>query len=84
MSVSKPSSEDSVSTETPLVVIRGEATEEEVAALVAVVQGMAAAASLAASQAEGPVVSEWAAPHRKVRTWHPAGPGGWRASGLPR
>jgi hypothetical protein len=72
------------STDVPLVVIRGDATEEEVAALVAVVQGMAAAASVAAAQAERPVVSEWGAPHRKVRVWHPAGPGGWRASGLPR
>jgi hypothetical protein len=45
---------------------------------------MAAAASVAATQAERPVVSEWGAPHRRVRQWHPAGPGGWRASGLPR
>jgi hypothetical protein len=83
VSVSKPPSEGAA-VDVPLVVVRGEATEEEVAALVAVVQGMAAAASLASSQAERPVVSEWGAPHRKVRQWHPAGPGGWRASGLPR
>lgn len=85
MSVSKsPDVVSTSSTDVPLVVIRGDATEEEVAALVAVVQGMAAAASVANAQGERPVVSEWSAPHRKVRVWHPSGPGGWRASGLPR
>ena len=67
---------------TPLVVIKGEATPEEVAALVAVVSSMAAAQQAASSDA--PAVSEWGAPHRKVRRTFPHGPGGWRASGLPR
>ena len=78
MSVSKP-------VETPLVVIRGDATEEEVAALVAVLQGVAGAAAATAAAADGPTeVSAWAAPARKVRVSHPHGPGGWRASALPR
>jgi hypothetical protein len=67
---------------TPLLVIRGEATDEEVAALVAVVQGLAAAAGTAAPPAPRP--SSWAAPARRLRAAHHPGPGAWRASGLPR
>ena len=65
----------------PLVLIRGDATDKEVAALVAVLQGIAASA-----HASEPAVprSTWAAPARQVRTPHHAGPGGWRASALPR
>jgi hypothetical protein len=65
----------------PLVVIKGDATEEEVAALVAVLA--AASSTPAATDAPEPV-SAWASPHRKVRTAYPHGPGGWRASALPR
>ena len=71
-------------TPTPLVLVRGEATEEEVAALVAVIQGISAAASLASASEEPENVSAWAAPVRKLRASHPHGPGGWRASALPR
>ena len=68
--------------ETPLVLIKGDATEEEVAALVAVLSGVAASA---AAGAETPApASAWGSPHRKVRPSYPHGPGGWRASGLPR
>ena len=70
--------------ETPLVVIKGDATEEEVAALVAVLQGVASASAAAAASQEQPARSTWAAPARAVRTPHHAGPGGWRASALPR
>jgi hypothetical protein len=69
--------------EQPLLLIRGDATDEEVAALVAVVHGMAAAGSLATAS-EQPEMSAWAAPVRKLRATHPHGPGGWRASALPR
>ncbi len=68
--------------ERPLLrVVKGHPTDEEVAALVAVVQ--AAAAGTAAEPPAGPR-SEWAAAHRRLRTTFPAGPGGWRASSLPR
>ena len=70
-------------TDQPLVLIKGDATEEEVAALVAVLQGLASASAAAAS-AEQSTASAWAAPARAVRTPHHAGPGGWRASALPR
>jgi hypothetical protein len=70
-----------VETRPPLFVVKGDATPAEVAALTAVLQGFAAAA-----QGDGgrkPRL-EWSAHHRKHRTPHAAGPGGWRASGLPR
>jgi hypothetical protein len=62
-----------------LRVVKGDATPEEVAALVAV---------FAALRTEEPPARRpapaWAAPHRKVRRTLPHGPGGWRASALPR
>ena len=63
-----------------LRVVKGDATPEEVAALVAVV------AALGGGGTEPPQrrVPEWSAHHRKVRATHPHGPGGWRSSGLPR
>ena len=66
----------------PLLLVKGDATHEEVAAVVAVLQGMAAAAG----SVEKPTrpVSQWGSPQRKVRTTPPHGPGGWRASALPR
>ena len=68
---------------TPLILIKGDATEEEVAALVAVLQRMAAAAAAAPAE-EPPARSVWASPARAVRTPHHPGRGGWRASALPR
>ncbi len=62
-----------------LRVVRGDATPEEVAALVAVL-----AAVGGTPPASPRPRSEWAAHHRKVRSHHPHGPGGWRSSGLPR
>jgi hypothetical protein len=62
-----------------LRVVRGDATPEEVAALVAVV------ASMGAAEAPRPRrVPEWSARHRRVRTTLAHGPGGWRSSALPR
>ena len=69
--------------ETPppvLFSVEGDATPEEVAALVAVLQGMAAAAAPPAK----PPRSEWASPHRAVRAFHASGTGGWRSSSMPR
>ncbi|QIK68361.1 acyl-CoA carboxylase subunit epsilon [Nocardioides sp. HDW12B] len=63
------------------MVLDAHATPEEVAALVAVVQGMASAA--AAAEAPARPRSTWADPARRVRRPLAAGPGGWRASSLP-
>jgi hypothetical protein len=62
-----------------LRVIRGDATEEEVAALVAVLGSLGGPA-----EAPTRTVPAWSAHHRKVRVTLPHGPGGWRSSGLPR
>jgi Acyl-CoA carboxylase epsilon subunit len=69
-----------MSAEQPLFLIKGEASAEEVAALVAVLQG------LSAGRAEPPrkPASEWSAHHRRVRASFPSGPGGWRSSSMPR
>lgn len=66
----------------PLVVVRGEASEEEVAALTAVVAALAGQAS-AAGPAPRPV-SQWASRARQVPGTDLAALGGWRASALPR
>jgi hypothetical protein len=64
----------------PLRVVKGEPTPEELAALVAVVSAKAAAAS----ERESSRPSNWAAYWRSVRRPLAAGPGAWRASGLPQ
>lgn len=74
----------------PLFVVKGEASAQEVAALVVVLQAVGAArrAQEAASRladAQADRVSEWSAPRHRVRgrrTLPASGPGGWRASGL--
>ncbi|MDQ4008114.1 MAG: acyl-CoA carboxylase subunit epsilon [Actinomycetota bacterium] len=65
-----------------LRVVRGDATAEEVAALVAVLSARAAAA--AAAERPAPRRSEWAGHERRMRRpVHPS-PNGWRASAFPR
>ena len=63
-----------------LRILTADATDEEIAALVAVF----AALGPAGEPGAGAPRPEWNAPHRLVRVAHPHGPGGWRASGLPR
>lgn len=75
-----PESVSDANSERPLLrVVKGDATPEEVAALVAV---------FAALRTEQPPARRpapaWAAHHRKVRRTLPHGPGGWRTSALPR
>jgi hypothetical protein len=62
-----------------LRVVKGDATPEEVAALVAVV-------AVLGSGGEPPPrrTPEWSGHHRKTRLSLPHGPGGWRSSALPR
>ncbi len=63
-----------------LFLIMAEASDEEVAALVAVLGSLAASTPPPAALRR----PEWSAPHRLVRTLHAYGAGGWRSSGLPR
>jgi hypothetical protein len=66
-----------------LVVVHGEATAEEVAALTAVVAAVAAAHASAAVPEPRPP-SQWSARSRQLRGPLVPGPGAWRASALPR
>jgi hypothetical protein len=65
----------------PLFAIKGDASPEEVAALVAVLQGLAAARADAGDRTPR---SEWSSHHRKVRTPPAPGRDGWRSSAQPR
>jgi hypothetical protein len=65
----------------PLRLVRGDATPEEVAALLAVLS--AAAGGEDPAPAPRPV-SRWASRERAVRRPHTPGHGAWRASGWPR
>ena len=60
--------------------VKGDASPEEVAALFAVLQGVAATAAPPAARPR----SAWSAPQRRVRTPLASGPGAWRVSALPR
>ncbi len=62
-----------------LRVVRGDATPEEVAAVVAVLASLQG--STAAPRALRP---SWNSPERGLRRPHQSGPGGWRAGSLPR
>jgi Acyl-CoA carboxylase epsilon subunit len=67
----------------PLFVVKGDASPEEVAALVVVLQALASAGATRSSQP--PPRPEWSAPRRLMAGATPRpGPGAWRASSLPR
>ena len=63
-----------------LRVIRGDATPEEIAALLAVLMSRTAASE---PEAPSPVRSAWSDRSRLVRRPLHPGPGGWRRSALP-
>ena len=73
--------EDRPAGEPVLRVIRGDATPEEIAALVAVL--MARAAAFSAREAPSPARSAWSDRSRLVRRPLFPGPGAWRRSALP-
>jgi hypothetical protein len=67
--------------ETPLLrVVNADATPEEIAALVVVFSALGSATGDDAPRR----TPEWSQPARLVRTPVAHGPGGWRASSLPR
>lgn len=69
--------------ERPLRIVRGDATPEEIAAIVTALASVAARASTR-SRKVTTFRSLWAKPSRNIRP--PLGPsaGAWRASGFPR
>ena len=67
-----------------LRVVRGDATAEEIAALVATLTAVAAARSRAAeAKKPAPVRTNWNAQARLLRAPVRPAPGGWRRSALP-
>jgi hypothetical protein len=66
-----------------LSVVRGDATAEEIAALVATLTAVAAARSSAAPAQQPPVTHDWNSRARLLRTPVHAAAGGWRRSALP-
>jgi hypothetical protein len=78
----KTKSDDPGEDRRPLLLIKGgDASPEEVAALVVVLQSMSAGA---AGEEQRASRSEWSAPHRSMGRSLPSGPGAWRSSALPR
>jgi Acyl-CoA carboxylase epsilon subunit len=73
--------EDRPAREPVLRVIRGDASAEEIAALVAVL--MARAAAVGEPEAPAPARSAWSERSRLVRQPLHPGPGAWRRSALP-
>jgi hypothetical protein len=69
-----------VETKPALFAVKGGATDEEVAALTAVLTALAASGG----PAHKPETPAWSANHRLVRTTFHHGPSGWRTSSLPR
>jgi Acyl-CoA carboxylase epsilon subunit len=61
-----------------LRVVKGDATPDELAALVAVL-----ASAGGSGKAPPQAAPAWSAHHRKVRVTLPHGPAGWRNSALP-
>src|SRR6202035_4933274 len=67
-----------------LRVVYGDATPEEIAAIVVSFRAVAAARSRAAEAAEpAPVRTDWNDPARRLRAPVYPGPGAWRRSALP-
>ncbi|MGI8612477.1 MAG: acyl-CoA carboxylase epsilon subunit [Nocardioidaceae bacterium] len=81
--MSRTASGDSSAPGPLLRLVRGRPTDEEVAALVAVVAARARGPSSAAP-APARAGSRWAAQERAVRQPLRRRPGGWRAATLPR
>ncbi len=80
----------------PIRLVRGNASPEELSALITVFAVLASAAAndesdSGSGESERPSWgggtssrSRWGSPARLVRRTHPHGPGGWRRSGAPR
>jgi acyl-CoA carboxylase epsilon subunit len=66
-----------------LSVVRGDASAEEIAALVATLTAVAAARAAAAPAEQPPVTHNWNSRARLLRTPVHAAAGGWRRSALP-
>ena len=73
----------------PVRLVRGAASPEELAALVAILATASGEGDPDQIDRHSPAIgrypqSQWSSPRRLVRLTPPHGPGGWRASALPR
>jgi hypothetical protein len=73
----------------PVRLVRGDASPEELAALVTILATARGDGAPDPTDRHSPASgrsphSPWSSPRRMVRMTHPHGPGGWRASALPR
>ncbi|WP_370892673.1 acyl-CoA carboxylase subunit epsilon [Janibacter sp. GXQ6167] len=75
----QPESAEAPAPAGPVISVLGDASEEQLAALLAVLSGLGGGEEPAPSAR-----SQWGHPQRAMRTTFPVGPGGWRLSGLPR
>jgi hypothetical protein len=91
----QPDAETLRAADVPVRLVRGNASAEELSALIAVVAVLTSAGGNddggGPGQSDRPSSgsrkyprSRWSSPARMVRTTHPHGPGGWRASAFPR
>ncbi|HEX8004807.1 MAG TPA: acyl-CoA carboxylase subunit epsilon [Trebonia sp.] len=75
---------DSASDSVPFLrVVRGDASPEEIAALVAALQVIAVSAASVPAAEEPPIVRHWNDRSRLLRPVIHPGPGAWRRSALP-
>jgi hypothetical protein len=81
--VAHSADDDRPAREPTLRVVRGDATPEEIAALVAVLLSRRADEAGAAPRPPGPGRSAWSDRSRQLRGPLSVGPGGWRRSALP-
>jgi hypothetical protein len=68
----------------PLRLVRGDATPEELAALLAVLSAASEAEADSERDASARPTSRWAAREAGMRRVATPGPGAWRAAGWPR
>jgi hypothetical protein len=78
--VTRPGHDDRAAGEPVLRVVRGDATPEEIAALVAVLTARSGAGD---APPPGPARSAWTDRSRQLRRPLHPGPGAWRRSALP-
>jgi hypothetical protein len=81
--VTHPGQDDRPAGEPALRVVRGDATPEEIAALVAVLMARSGPAAGAARRPGRPTRGAWSDRSRQLRRPLHPGPGTWRRSALP-
>jgi hypothetical protein len=79
----QPSTTGEPGTPAAFAIVAGQPTAAETAAVTVVLAVLASAAAAATQPGPGGQRSAWSDPSRQLRPAVSAGPGAWRASGLP-